>query len=84
MTPTKTKLAYGAAGLTLALSLGLLAQISGGGVEGGGGQPKGSNFATQYKNGAQFGGTGPGTSGQVLTSNGAASAPTGIQCTPSG
>ena len=76
MTSIKTKLAYGAAGLTLALSVGLFAQISGGGVEGGGGQPKGSNFSTQYKNGANFGGTGPGTSGQVLTSNGAGSAPT--------
>jgi hypothetical protein len=39
-------------------------------------QPGGSAFSTQYKNGTSFGGTGPGTSGHVLTSNGAASAPT--------
>lgn len=43
---------------------------------GGSGAPSGSNFSTQYNNGGLFGGTGPGTTGQVLTSNGAGSAPT--------
>lgn len=32
--------------------------------------PAGSDFATQYRSGSTFGGTGPGTVGQVLTSNG--------------
>lgn len=63
-------------GIFVAASIGTLAQISGGGVEGGGGQPAGSAFSIQYKNGNRFGGTGPGTSGQVLTSNGVGSAPT--------
>jgi hypothetical protein len=43
---------------------------------GGGGSPAGSSFATQYNNASSFGGTGPGTTGQVLTSTGASSAPT--------
>lgn len=43
---------------------------------GGGGSPGGSGFSTQYNNGGSFGGTGPGTTGQVLTSNGAGVAPT--------
>jgi len=43
---------------------------------GGGGSPAGSNYATQYNNGGSFGGTGPGTSGYVLTSNGSSAAPT--------
>lgn len=63
-------------GAALALSAGVIAQISGGGVEGGGRIPGGSAFATQYKSGNNFAGTGPGTSGQVLTSNGASAAPT--------
>lgn len=65
-----------AAGLLVSVSLGVVAQISGGGVEGGGRIPGGSAFATQYKNGNNFGGTGPGTSGQVLTSRGASLSPT--------
>ena len=49
----------------------------GGGPEGGSGLPVGSTFSTQYKaSGTTFGGAGPGTLGFVLTSNGAASAPT--------
>jgi hypothetical protein len=63
-------------GIILAGSIGVIAQISGGGVEGGGGQPAGNSFATQYKNGNRFGGTGPGTLGHVLTSNGNGMAPT--------
>lgn len=39
-------------------------------------KPGGSAFSTQYNNSNQFGGTGPGTAGQVLTSTGASSAPT--------
>jgi hypothetical protein len=47
------------------------------GSGGGGLSPGGSNFATQYNSGGSaLGGTGPGTSGQVLTSNGASAAPT--------
>lgn len=73
---TKIAAAF-AGGIVGALSIGVLAQISGGGVEGGSGRPAGNTFATQYRaSSAAFGGTGPGTSGQVLTSNGAASAPT--------
>lgn len=64
------------AGLLVTVSAANLAQVSGGGVEGGGGQPTGSPFAIQYKNGNRFGGTGPGSSGQVLTSRGAGLAPT--------
>lgn len=73
-------------GITLALSAGVIAQISGGGVEGGGRIPGGNAFATQYKNGNNFGGTGPGTAGFVLTSNGSASAPTyqAVGVTPGG
>lgn len=67
-------------GMTVALVSGVLAQtgtgVQGGGVQGGGGLPAGSNFSTQYRNGNQFGGTGPGTSGQVLTSRGASLSPT--------
>lgn len=44
--------------------------------QGGGGVPNGSPFSTQYRNGNFFGGTGPGTSGQVLTSRGAGLSPT--------
>src|ERR1041385_1422674 len=45
--------------------------------QGGSGIPGGSSFSTQYKlNATTFGGAGPGTSGQVLTSNGAGLAPT--------
>jgi hypothetical protein len=41
------------------------------------GLPGGATNSTQFKlNGTSFGGAGPGTSGQVLTSNGAGSAPT--------
>lgn len=39
-------------------------------------KPGGSAFSIQYNSSNQFAGTGPGTSGQVLTSNGAGSAPT--------
>jgi filamentous hemagglutinin len=38
--------------------------------------PAGSNFSVQYNNAGVLAGTGPGTSGFVLTSNGASSAPT--------
>lgn len=72
----KSKIMGFGVGLLATASLAVLAQISGGGVEGGGGQPSGSPFAIQYKNGNKFGGTGPGTSGQVLTSRGAGLAPT--------
>jgi hypothetical protein len=65
-----------AIGIALSLSAGVIAQISGGGVEGGGRSPQGSAFATQYKSGNNFAGAGPGTAGNVLTSNGAAAAPT--------
>lgn len=41
----------------------------------GGGTPAGSNFSVQVNSGGSFGGTGPGTSGFVLTSNGTLSAP---------
>lgn len=41
-----------------------------------GGTPAGSAYSTQYNNAGSFGGTGPGTAGQVLTSNGAGAAPT--------
>ena len=71
----KQILAFIAALVTTA-SIGALAQVSGGGVEGGGGQPSGNAFSVQYKNGNRFGGTGPGTSGQVLTSRGAGLSPT--------
>jgi len=50
--------------------------VQGPGVQGGGGLPAGSNFSTQYRSGNAFGGTGPGTSGQVLTSRGASLSPT--------
>lgn len=70
------KLYLFAAGLLAAASIGVLAQVSGGGVEGGGRIPGGSAFAIQYKSGNNFGGTGPGSAGQVLTSNGAGAAPT--------
>lgn len=83
MTNMRNRIIGAGIAIVLAASLGVLAQISGGGVEGGGGQPKGSSFSIQYKNGAQFGGTGPGTSGQLLTSNGASSAPT-FQPAPAG
>lgn len=67
------------AGILSATLFGVWAQ-SGSGVQGGGGgggaTPGGSNYATQYKNGTALGGAGPGSSGQVLTSNGAGSAPT--------
>jgi hypothetical protein len=47
------------------------------GTGGGGSPPGGSAFSTQYQlTSSSFGGTGPGTSGQVLTSNGASAAPT--------
>ncbi len=72
----KSKILGFGAGLLATLSLVVVAQISGGGVEGGGGQPAGNPFATQYKNGNKLGGTGPGTSGQVLTSRGASLSPT--------
>jgi hypothetical protein len=56
------------------------AQIGGGGLQGptsGSGAPGGSNFSIQYKASANaLGGTGPGSATQVLTSNGAGSAPT--------
>lgn len=42
---------------------------------GGGGSPGGSTHATQVNSGGTFGGVGPGTSGQVLTSNGASADP---------
>lgn len=49
----------------------------------GSGSPAGSTYATQYKASAGiFGGTGPGTSGQVLTSNGSGSPPS-YQAAPS-
>lgn len=71
------KLATVLLGMVLATSAGVYAQISGGGISGGGGKPAGSTFSTQYKVSATtFGGTGPGTAGQVLTSNGAGAAPT--------
>lgn len=75
----KTKLLGLGSGLFagLALTAWLVGAQEGGGPEGGGGLPAGSAFATQYKTASStFGGTGPGTSGFVLTSNGAASAPT--------
>lgn len=43
---------------------------------GGGGTPGGSNYSVQINSGGSFVGAGPGTSGQVLTSNGSSSAPT--------
>lgn len=46
------------------------------GVTGGSGKPAGTAFSIQYRNGSSFAGTGPGTSGQVLTSNGPGVAPT--------
>jgi len=72
----KTKLTAIVLGIAIALSAGVVAQITGGGPEGGGNRPNGTNFSTQYKNGANFAGTGPGTSGQVLTSRGAGLSPT--------
>lgn len=79
------------AGLLTAIGLTVVAQ-DGPGPEppSGGGSPGGSNFATQYRiNATTFGGAGPGTSGQVLTSNGAGMAPTFEDaaaggCAPSG
>lgn len=45
--------------------------------QGGSGKPNGSTNSIQYKqNASTFGGTGPGSAGQVLTSNGAAMPPT--------
>lgn len=74
------KSALVAMGVALALTAAIIAQdstgITGSGVTGGGGNPKGNNFSIQYRNGTQFGGTGPGTSGQALLSNGAGSTPT--------
>jgi hypothetical protein len=47
------------------------------GTGGGGSPPGGSAYSIQYQlTASSFGGTGPGTSGQVLTSNGLSSAPT--------
>lgn len=58
-------------GVALALGFGAISQ------QGGGGLPVGTAFSTQYKaSSTAFGGAGPGTSGQVLTSNGAGMAPT--------
>lgn len=48
-----------------------------GAQQSGSGIPGGSSFSTQYKlNATTFGGAGPGSAGNVLTSNGAAAAPT--------
>jgi hypothetical protein len=73
--------------LALAVSAAIAwAQIGGGGLQGptsSSGAPAGSNFSIQYKNGIVLGGTGPGTATQVLTSNGAGSAPT-FQATAGG
>lgn len=68
-------------GLAIALVSGVLAQtgtgVQGNGVQGGGARPAGSTYSIQYKASATaLGGTGPGTSGQILTSNGAGAAPT--------
>lgn len=58
-------------GVALALGFGAVSQ------QGGGGRPGGSTFSTQYKiNSTTFGGSGPGSMGEVLTSNGAGMAPT--------
>lgn len=58
------------AGAALTVTATVIAQ------QGGGGRPAGSTFSTQYKiNNSTFGGAGPGTAGQVLTSNGAGMAP---------
>lgn len=55
----------------------LLFAQDGPGPDGGGGSPGGSTFATQYRTASStFGGAGPGSAGEVLTSNGAAAAPT--------
>jgi hypothetical protein len=53
-------------------------QINGGGPNGGGGggTPGGSNHQVQVNNSGAFGGITNGTTGQVLTSNGASSTPT--------
>lgn len=59
------------------LTLGANLSIGTGGVlNATGGTPAGSTYATQYNNAGSFGGTGPGTSGYVLTSNGTSGPPT--------
>lgn len=67
-----------AAGLTSLLALGYTIAQQGSGIQGGGGAggtPGGSDGQVQYNNDGSFGGIGEGTSGQVLTSNGAGMAP---------
>lgn len=78
------RLAYVVVGFFSTLALGLWAQDGPGPDPGpGSGSPAGSSFSTQYNaGGSLFGGTGPGTAGFVLTSNGAALAPTFQVTTP--
>lgn len=67
----KLSLVIVAALSALAIGSYITAQQSGSGT------PGGSSFSTQYKlSPTTFGGAGPGTAGNVLTSNGAGSAPT--------
>lgn len=69
----KSKITLLLVGALALFSIGsfITAQQSGSGV------PGGSSFSTQFKSSATvFGGAGPGTAGQVLTSNGASAAPT--------
>jgi hypothetical protein len=80
----------GILGVSLAVSIGLWSQ-EGGGPEGGGGvSPGGSDFSTQFNDGAgALGGAGPGSAGEVLTSNGAGMAPSfqaagAAGCVPTG
>lgn len=47
--------------------------VQDGGLPGGAGAPAGSLYSTQYNNSGAFAGVGPGTTGQVLTSNGVSS-----------
>lgn len=64
-----------ALGVALALTAGIGAQQSGSGL------PGGATNSTQIRlNGTSFGGVGPGTSGQCLTSNGAGSPPSFQAC----
>ena len=66
------KVALGAlVGLVIAIGASVVAQQSGTGL------PGGATNSTQFKlNGTSFGGAGPGTAGQVLTSRGVALSPT--------
>lgn len=87
-TQRSSRLLGAAGGFLVAIAIGASGILYS--QQGGSGRPGGANFSTQYKVSATaFGGAGPGTAGQVLTSNGAASAPTfqdagGGGCVPAG